>query len=459
MSKGWGKNGTERVNASYSNVPATECIGAGRIEGWFASPAFMAEKRGWGHVQSFCYEGDLFFHLQRSPLCRGVNFQKKDPVTFEVIEVNGRCEAVKLLTPKQIDEEEAHKDGDFTMADKDAGKPDPKELVGQRVEGSVQSQYQLMLKQKWGFATSPDFAGKIFWHITENPDMQEIEFEREDIVEFDLVIDNERGTNVRAKNMKWIKSRHNPILQPRPVSDKKMRKKEELMKNWRKGPPPDWDCKQCQFHNFGRNKTCKNCQTGARPPREEWAAEEEDHQPEHQPMVIPPPLMRGDTPITQPGWLPETWQNDQPPSEQALDNRRPTWQDTARQQGWEAPTSQQQQFEADGSIQGKIALLMSTFTDVMEQHDPVRTGESMIFKMRALMQEVNEVLGTDRSAKHAFSMELAKHPWFDENAFEVRYQPSRNRLGISAKNAAGAEEDDAWGPQTSQPKKDDDWGW
>ena len=36
----------------------------------------------------------------------------------------------------------------------------------------------------------------------------------------------------------------------------------------------------------------------------------------------------------------------------------------------------------------------------------------MIFKLRALMQEVNEVLGNDRSSKHAFSMELAKHPWW-----------------------------------------------
>merc|ERR1719456_447960 len=137
MSKGYGKYGEQRVNASFSNVPATECIGAGRIEGWFATPAFMADKRGWGHVQSFCFEGDLFFHLQRSPLLRGLDFQKKDPVTFEVIEVNGRCEAVKLMTPSQIEDEEARKAG-VMVDDKDQGKPEPSELVGQRVEGAVQ---------------------------------------------------------------------------------------------------------------------------------------------------------------------------------------------------------------------------------------------------------------------------------------------------------------------------------
>merc|ERR1711981_294992 len=102
------------------------------------------------------------------------------------------------------------------------------------------------------------------------------------------------------------------------MSDKKQRKREELMRNWRKGPPPDWDCKECGFHNFGRNKTCKNCGAGTRPPREEWAPEGEDNQPEHQPMVIPPPLMggpNGDDPITQPGWKPETWQDEQPQEE------------------------------------------------------------------------------------------------------------------------------------------------
>jgi len=464
--KGYGKYGNDRVNASTSAVPATECIGAGRIEGWFSTPAFMADKRGWGHVQSFCYEGDLFFHLQRSPLLRGLNFQKKDPVTFEVIEVNGRCEAVKLMTPNQITETENHKAGGIPMDMNDLGKPDPKEFVGQRVEGGVQSQYQLMLKQKWGFATSPDFAGKVFWHITENPDMQEVEFEREDIVEFDIVINEEKGTTPRAINMKWIRPRDNPILRPRMVSDKKQRKREELMKNWRKGPPPDWDCKSCGFHNFGRNKSCKNCGSGTRPPREEWAPEEEDGAPEHQPMVIPPPRMLGDVPITQPGYLPETWVDKQPPEPA----QRTSWKDDFNQggdQSWKAHSSGGQkllpfsQFPSDGSLQGKLALLMSTFTDVMETHDPVRTGETMIFKMRALMQEVNEVLGTDRSAKHAFSMELSKQPWFAENGYEVRYQPSRNRLGISQKNPAEAADDDAWGPQGGAEKRkvDDDWGW
>lgn len=457
MSKGYGKS--ERINASYSAVPATECIGAGRIEGWFNTETFMADKRGWGHVQSNFYEGDLFFHLQRSPLLRGVNFRKKDPVTFEVVEINGRCEAVKLMTTKVQEEEELRKQG-ILVDDKDAGKPDPKELVGTRVAGAVQSQYQLMLKQKWGFATSDDFAGKVFWHITENPDMQEVEFEREDLVEYDLVIDDARGAQVRARNMKWLRGKEQPIMRQKAVSDKKQRKREELMKNWRKGPPPDWDCKGCNFHNFGRNKTCKNCQTGTRPPREEWAPEEDEvKEPEHQPLVIPPPVMGGplgDDPITQPGWLPETWNDAKPPDEKAENS----WDSPGSgphhqsQGGGGVPFSQ---IDNDGSLQGKMDLLMSTFNDVIETHDPQRTGESYVFRLRALLQEVNEVLGADRSSKHSFAMELAQHPWFAANRFEVRYQPSKNRIGISATEEKEAVEDDDWGPQ--KRKVEDDWGW
>jgi len=235
MSKGYGKS--ERVNASFSDVPATECIGAGRIEGWFATDAYTADKRGWGHVLSFCYEGELFFHLQRSPGMRGIQFYKKDPVTFEVVEMNGRCEAVKMMTPKMVEQEQARARGE--LVDEEAVKPDPKELVGQRVEGIVQGQYQLMLKQKWGFVTSDAFAGKVFWHITESPDMQEVEFERESYVEFDIVYDNARGgaNDIRARNMKYMRPPANALSRGRQIATQRDRKKAEKRKagNTKKG--------------------------------------------------------------------------------------------------------------------------------------------------------------------------------------------------------------------------------
>jgi len=392
--------------------------------------------------------------LQRSPSMRGVQFYKKDPVTFEVVEMNGRCEAVKMMTPKMVEQEQARARGE--LVDEEAVKPDPKELVGQRVEGIVQGQYQLMLKQKWGFVTSDAFAGKVFWHITESPDMQEVEFERESYVEFDIVYDNARGgaNDIRARNMKYMRPPANSLSRGRQIATQRDRKKAEMAKNWRKGPPPDWDCKHCGFHNFGRQKECKNCGVGKRPPREEWPAEEEGAGAatgeEHQPMVLPPPKMGGpygDDPITQPGWFPDSWKKEEPKQEQ---------------EPWNASQGKLLPFtnmDGDSGLQGKIDLLVSTFTDVIENHNPRKTGETMIFKLRALMQEVNEVLGNDRSSKHAFSMELAKHAWFTHNGYEVRFQPSKNKLGISQKNARN-DDDEEWGPAAKKAKtEDDDWGW
>merc|ERR1719310_354523 len=122
-----------------------------------------------------------------------------------------------------MEDVEAHKAGTLSANDLESGKVKPEELVGQRLEGAVQSAYNLMLKQKWGFVISDSFIGKVFWHITENPDMQEVEFDRDDVVEFDLVIDEERG-GLRAKHMKWMKPKERPFSRPQFVSEKKQRK-------------------------------------------------------------------------------------------------------------------------------------------------------------------------------------------------------------------------------------------
>ncbi|CAK0788148.1 unnamed protein product [Prorocentrum cordatum] len=258
-SKGKGKGGRpgymeEHVSAQFSSLPASECIGAGRLEGWFSTPAWMVEGRGWGHIQSYCFEGDLFFHMSRSPLLRNINYQKKDPVTFEVLEFNGQCEAVKLLLPRQVMEMESGETEDQF----DSAKPEPRDLVGQRIEGIVRSQWQLVKKQSWGFCASEHFKGQVFFHITESPDMAEVEFEREDLVEFEIYLGGKSGNDVRARNMVYIGSGKRVQIGPKKLSEKKLAQKEAWKRNWRKGHPPDWECKNCMFTNFGRNKICRS---------------------------------------------------------------------------------------------------------------------------------------------------------------------------------------------------------
>lgn len=513
--KGCGKF-PERVNAQFSSMPATECIGAGRLEGWFATPAYIAETRGWGHIQSYCFEGDLFFHLQRSPWLRGINFQKKDEVTFEVIEVNGRCEAVKLLLPSQVADLEEKKQGGEAV---DPNEPAPRDCIGQRVQGYTKSHHLLVAKQNWGFVASDSFSGQVFWHTTENPDMADVEFDRDDHVEFDVCLDEQRGSQVRAKNMKFICKNERPMVRPPQLSESKRKKKEQWLKNWSATPPPDWVCKFCGWQNFGRNKTCnfndknnQNC-PGQRPPREEWpdvqnvkASEipQEDELAQkaltqkwqahlawgkeeevpvgwhtdglHQQAAedwglgtaqssgclppepdgaggrpktpIPVPVLGADPTLLEAG-LPGAIAAQQLKERKAAEEAALFMQ----QQALEAVLRQPQHvprvvlpqearlaaaaggkalpfggLSPSANIQAILALCLGAFNDLTVSRDPLATSTG---KVATLVAEVNTVLGDDRSAKHTFAMQLAKHPWVLENGFEVRYQPGKNLICVT----------------------------
>jgi len=540
----------------------------------------------------------LFFHLQRSPWLRGINFQKKDEVTFEVIEVNGRCEAVKLLLPNQVQELEDKKlqSGEAT----DPNEPAPRDLVGQRVGGFTKSHYLLVAKQNWGFVSSDSFSGQVFWHMTENPEMQDVEFDRDDLVEFDVCLDEQRGSQVRAKNMRFVAKAEKPKIEKPYLSESKRKKKEQWLRNWSATPPPDWVCKFCGWQNFGRNKTCnfndknnQNC-PGLRPPREEWpdvqdrmADElgEDDQQAKkalwqkkqahiqfgkeeevpvgwhseglqqelqnfqgegaegndqfaalpstdpggHDQYAALPAL-----PSTDPGgaWSSDSWQQQQqqPPPKQkqvghipvpvlgadpsllaaglpgaiaaqklkdqkALEDQQEMmaaaqmtpldweaqqqqqqqlqYQDWGQQQMWEQQQQQQQnwgqivpppqvvapprpggvpeQTGPDANVRAMLALCLSAFNDFAASGEPISTSEE---KVATLAAEVNSVLGADRSAKHAFAMQLAKNQWIMENGFEVRYKPGQNLVVVTRSAGVGAGAG-GFGPVVVQPPQ---WG-
>ncbi|CAE7229108.1 IFT25 [Symbiodinium sp. CCMP2592] len=251
------------------------CIGAGRLEGWFCTSSYDNEKKGWGHLESDSFEGHLFFHLQRSPSLRGVRYFRKDAVAFEVVEFNGRCEAVKLLLPSRNEEQ-----------NEEAWKPEPREVLGQTVEGRLSCSWQLVKAQNWGFVVSEYFKGTVFWHVVDNPEMVDLEFSQDDVVEFELYINTTRGDQVRARKMKFLRTAvKDPAAEKaEESSQRRMEKKQRWLVNWRKGPPPDWICKGCSYPNFGRNKTCKVC-GHPRPPREEWPPEEQEEQQEVSPAL------------------------------------------------------------------------------------------------------------------------------------------------------------------------------
>merc|ERR1712232_356170 len=121
--------------------------------------------------------------------------------------------------PGQLEEQEASKLGLY-----DADKPNPKDLVGNRVQGVMKSNFQVVKKQSWGFVASDAFAGQMFFHLTENPDMNHIEFDREDFIEFDIALDDKR-TGVRARNMTLVCRVGKPPPMPVPVDKKLLKRK------------------------------------------------------------------------------------------------------------------------------------------------------------------------------------------------------------------------------------------
>ncbi|CAK0841265.1 unnamed protein product [Prorocentrum cordatum] len=286
--------------------------------------------------------------------------------------------------------------------------------------------------------------------------MEGIKFEREDLVEFEITVDPSRGNEVRAKKMVYLGQGRRTYLGPKKLSEKKLAKKEQWKRNWRKGHPPDWECKNCLFSNFGRNKICRKCEIGTRPPREEWPEEEDDYDDNTAAHMQP-----GD-------WrCPKC-------NEIQFSNRdrcrkcgtdRPPFQDLAamlnvppgtykappdlQKDGDSshrasapppAPHNPQQQkvaetlfgkFSPDENVQAQLALCMGAFNDLVKATVPDGDNSAIIEKVQSLVAEVNGVLSEDKSAKHAFAMQIAKHPWFSENGQEVRYKPSQNLIEVS----------------------------
>eukprot|EP00435_Cladocopium_sp_Y103_P029445 s1042_g7.t1 len=241
------------------------CVGAGQLEGFFNNSSLESERRGWGHLVSTYFQGTLFFHLQRSPALRGVDWARYDVVFFEVMEINGRYEAVKMLLPSMME----------TQGSECKAEAHLEQFEGQRIQGKLRSQWQLVKEKKWGFVSCHDlFPGNVFWHLDENPKMKDVKFQRGDLVEFEVYTDSSRGEKSQ-EFLQPAEKEEQQKIRSKYLSPSKLLKKQQWIDNWRAGPPPDWTCKGCGYHNFGRNKICKTCDT-KRPPREEWPEEKEE---------------------------------------------------------------------------------------------------------------------------------------------------------------------------------------
>ncbi|CAK0788146.1 unnamed protein product [Prorocentrum cordatum] len=89
------------------------------------------------------------------------------------------------------------------------------------------------------------------------------------------------------------------------------------------------------------------------------------------------------------------------------------------------------QLAPDGDKKAQISLCMGAFQDLIKATVPNGENTEIVEKVKGLIGEVNDVLKEDKSAKHAFAMQISKHPWFLNVGHEVRYRPSANLIEIS----------------------------
>eukprot|EP00439_Symbiodinium_sp_Y106_P049817 s2805_g6.t1 len=421
------------------------CIGAGRLEGWFCTSSYDNEKKGWGHLESDSFEGHLFFHLQRSPSLRGVRYFRKDAVAFEVVEFNGRCEAVKLLLPSREEQNE------------EAWKLEPREVLGQTVEGRLSCSWQLVKAQNWGFVVSDYFKGTVFWHVVDNPEMVDLEFSQDDVVEFELYINTTRGDQVRARKMKFLRTAvKDPVAEKaEESSQRRMEKKQRWLVNWRKGPPPDWICKGCSYPNFGRNKTCKVC-GHPRPPREEWPPEEQEEQQE---VSFALPAFSPEGPGCQAHG--EGFPLNGPclhglqGLQAAQAARLPVQPQLASARQQSGPKASSGSTGSSGTAPEAVSRLSrlaaeaapACFAEFNRILGKAKQGqgqgqggalaeEEMLANVKAYLDGAAKSLG-DGKAKQAFAVQLARHPWF-QTGYELRFRPGAGSFDVALTPAARA---------------------
>lgn len=184
--------------------PVSNCVGAGRIEGWFWHSKDQVDEQGYGFVQSYCFEGDLVFYPVESqqlskPSAR--SYKRRDPVTFEVLLLDGEHQAVNLILQDKDGEDYGFGDKRKTALPQ-GGTVDPKELVGgSRVEGVIVTGYAEANEQQWGHVVSSEFAGPVVFRLSENPILTSTAFDAGDAVSFELGFGTLWGT-VDARQMR-----------------------------------------------------------------------------------------------------------------------------------------------------------------------------------------------------------------------------------------------------------------
>ncbi|CAK0852856.1 unnamed protein product, partial [Prorocentrum cordatum] len=108
-------------------------------------------------------------------------------------------------------------------------------------------------------------------------------------------------------------------------------------------------------------------------------------------------------------------------------------------------------FSETDSIEAKMDLCYAAFEDLLVTHDAEATGKGVVWMVRSIVREINDVLSDNLEAKQAFCMRLKRHPWFEENNQLVRWQESKQIINVSKISAQG----DAWRQWNREQRQND----
>mmetsp|Transcript_47561 Transcript_47561/g.75235 ORF Transcript_47561/g.75235 Transcript_47561/m.75235 type:complete len:223 (-) Transcript_47561:42-710(-) len=123
----------------------------------------------------------------------------------------------------------------------------------------------------------------------------------------------------------------------------------------------------------------------------------------------------------------------------------PSHSSPSYRQSYQPPAKRQKQSDDDdiprqlpldlisqyATAQERLDVCTTTFEMLLQTHDAESSGVSLIYMIRKLVMEVNEIFGDDEISLKFFAEHLRQNPWFAANQQVVKWQESKKRVNIS----------------------------
>jgi len=364
----------ESENTDY---PVSNCAGAGRIEGWVVTVKSTIDDRRWGHVQSFAFKGNLLFRLEFSPLMEDREYQQKDSVTFDVVwTAQRRYEAVRLALEGEDGEiPDLEADGTGVAYPWAVVKPPPKAEEGGKGKGKGKEKGKT-------YVSAERLAGLL------KPDRKAPADGKRDATwgNFDGngVFFGGLNPSVTEDDLQTLAELVGTVTYVKIFMDTKTGvsrgcgKVFFLDSDMAERAIQELDKKEVQ----GRPITVERLGMEPRKKRKEMEQQQKNSDVANDIDEVPCLL----------------------------------------------PLSM---FSEEDTAEKKMEICYAAFEDLIVSHDPASNGKGVVWMVRSLVREINNIFGEHSAPLQEFSYRLGKHPWFAENEQGLRWQASKGRMNIS----------------------------